>query len=226
MNEEERRRLGVATKNALRLKCRDCGKCRFARRHELNRAARVRCLNCGGPMELSHEGQVKMASSQDVVNEQKDRTRRAQRDYRFWQDQTPQEAVVSAQDQLRAKHGTPEEFERVTWDAYTDRQINASTAMEAIARYRKQWVAAGDQALRDNNAVDDTADISAVICTSILEEDGKFAVLVHVDGGMHITQTNFKYKTLAEAREASISILDRGMILVKLLGLKLKRFDG
>jgi hypothetical protein len=226
MNEEERRRLGNATRHALRVKCLDCGRFRYARRHEFTRAARVRCTYCGGPTEVSDEGQKKMAASQDVVNESKNRMHRAQGDNRFWQDQTPQEAEVMTQDQLQAKHGTPSEFEAATWELFYNQKIEASDAMAAISRYRKQWVTAGDKAMKAHGAADDTPDITDTICASILEEGGKYAVLVHVDGGMNITQTKFKYKTLDEARTASDAILDRGMLLSKLMGLKLKRFSG
>jgi hypothetical protein len=205
------------------MKCRDCGKFRFAKRHEMTRAARVRCLYCGGPMEVSHDGQKKMAYSQDVVNEHKDRTQRAQRDPRFWLGQTPQEGTVTTQDKLQAAHGTPEEFEKATWAAFYDKMIDASEAMEAITRYRKEWVAAGDRSLQENRTDEPAPD---VICASILEENGKFAVLIHVDGGRHISQTSFKFPTLEAARAVSDKILDQGLLLARIIGLNIKRFNG
>ena len=53
-------------KNMLKVRCLECGTARFVSRHEMNRAARVRCLNCGGPVELTKEGTEKFAEGQDA----------------------------------------------------------------------------------------------------------------------------------------------------------------
>jgi hypothetical protein len=144
----------VSNRYKLGLKCRDCGAYRYASRQELGRSARVRCLRCGGPMELSGAGGEKMADSQDVVNEQRLRFERLREGHEFWQGQTAQEGMMTAQDKLRAEHGTPEEFQNATWEEYYDCKITADEAVAAITRYRRAWTTAGDTANQDTLCAD------------------------------------------------------------------------
>jgi ribosomal protein S27E len=62
----------------VRMACLDCGAMRFVYPSELNRAARVRCLRCGGPTAVSLEGAGKLASGQEAAREQSARLRRQQ----------------------------------------------------------------------------------------------------------------------------------------------------
>jgi hypothetical protein len=48
---------------------------RFVYPSELNRAARVRCLQCGGPTAVSVEGAGKLAAGQEAARAQADRLR-------------------------------------------------------------------------------------------------------------------------------------------------------
>lgn len=60
----------------VRMTCLDCHHHRMVSRNELNRAARVRCMHCGGPLEVSHSGRDKLAEGQQAANEQKVRMKR------------------------------------------------------------------------------------------------------------------------------------------------------
>jgi len=45
---------------------------------------------------------------------------------------------------LRASHGTPEEFERAVWEAYSNLFCTRDEALAAIGRYREDYAAAAD----------------------------------------------------------------------------------
>ena len=45
----------------------------------------------------------------------------------------------STREGLKAQHGTPEEFERAVWEAYTQLFITKEEADEAIRKYRGEW---------------------------------------------------------------------------------------
>ncbi|HEY2155990.1 MAG TPA: hypothetical protein VGH33_10195 [Isosphaeraceae bacterium] len=46
---------------------------------------------------------------------------------------------MPTREELRAKHGTPEAFERAVWKAYADLFITKGEADAAIAKYRTEW---------------------------------------------------------------------------------------
>jgi hypothetical protein len=46
---------------------------------------------------------------------------------------------MPTREELRSKHGTPEEFERAVWKAYADLFITKGEADAAIAKYRVEW---------------------------------------------------------------------------------------
>lgn len=53
--------------------CLDCGKCQYVQRKELIRTARVRCLQCGGPTEISRAGQERTTRGQAAAHLQRER---------------------------------------------------------------------------------------------------------------------------------------------------------
>ncbi len=46
------------------------------------------------------------------------------------------------QQELTQKHGTPSEFEKAVWAAYSDLMITYDEAIAAIQKYRSEWLAA------------------------------------------------------------------------------------
>jgi ribosomal protein S27E len=62
----------------VRMQCLDCGAMRFVYPSELNRAARVRCLKCGGTTAVSRQGGGKLATGQEAARDQADRLRHKQ----------------------------------------------------------------------------------------------------------------------------------------------------
>lgn len=63
----------MGTNGCVRMTCLDCGAFRLVPRRELNRAARVRCLQCGGPTEVSAMGRDRLATGQEAAREQRQR---------------------------------------------------------------------------------------------------------------------------------------------------------
>ena len=53
--------------NTLSFRCRDCKTLRFVTRRELNRAARPRCLRCGGPLEETKETHDRRLDQQQAL---------------------------------------------------------------------------------------------------------------------------------------------------------------
>jgi hypothetical protein len=43
------------------------------------------------------------------------------------------------QQELKAKHGTPDEFERAVWAAYAGLWVTEEEAKRAIGKYRQEW---------------------------------------------------------------------------------------
>jgi hypothetical protein len=62
----------------MQMTCRDCKAVRYVRMIELSRASRPRCLRCGGPVELSHNGQDRMAEGQTRTEQQRERWHKQQ----------------------------------------------------------------------------------------------------------------------------------------------------
>jgi protein subunit release factor A len=55
----------------------------------------------------------------------------------------PNAAGCSAkQDELAEKHGTPEQFEKAVWKAYSDLFGSQEEAVSAIRKYRNEWESA------------------------------------------------------------------------------------
>ena len=50
-----------------------------------------------------------------------------------------------AQEKLREKHGTPEEFERAIWNGYADMFVTMGEALAAITKYNNEWNEAGEE---------------------------------------------------------------------------------
>jgi hypothetical protein len=73
--DDEARRMGKATRNRIRATCLDCGRWRMVTTWELGRRARVRCLHCGGPTEVSQAGSERMAEGQHAADLQRERRR-------------------------------------------------------------------------------------------------------------------------------------------------------
>jgi uncharacterized protein len=48
-------------------------------------------------------------------------------------------------DELRSKHGTPEEFECAVWKAYNQFFITMEEATAAIGKYREEYAATPDR---------------------------------------------------------------------------------
>jgi hypothetical protein len=46
---------------------------------------------------------------------------------------------TAKQDELAEKHGTPEQFEKAIWKAYSDLFISHEEATSAIRRYQTEW---------------------------------------------------------------------------------------
>jgi hypothetical protein len=61
------------------------------------------------------------------------------------------------------------------------------------------------------------------VCSSILEKDGKFAVLIHWGNGVPIYQSDFKFNTVDEAKAAGTETLNQGIELAKERGLNVYR---
>ena len=59
--------------------------------------------------------------------------------------------------------------------------------------------------------------------SSILEKDGKFAVLIHWINGPPILQSDFQFNTIDEAKAAGSKILDLGMAAMKERGYNTRR---
>lgn len=57
-------------KYQIEVTCLDCGHQHFVNRHEFGRAARVRCIMCGGPVEPSKMGRQKLVAGQDAASQQ------------------------------------------------------------------------------------------------------------------------------------------------------------
>lgn len=62
--------------NKVRLRCRDCKAYRFVYLGEMYRAARPRCLECGGPVEESASGHDKALAAREAAREQGESMRR------------------------------------------------------------------------------------------------------------------------------------------------------
>ena len=56
---------------------------------------------------------------------------------------------MPTRDELTAKHGTPEEFERAVWEAYCNLFVTKDEAEAAIIKYREEWSNAKDQTPQD-----------------------------------------------------------------------------
>lgn len=46
---------------------------------------------------------------------------------------------MATQEELREKHGTPEEFERAVWEAHAQLFVATEEAMKTIAKYHDEW---------------------------------------------------------------------------------------
>jgi hypothetical protein len=53
------------------------------------------------------------------------------------------------QAELRARHGTPEAFEKAVWRAYAQLFITYDEAVDAIAIYRQEWDEAAHETSQD-----------------------------------------------------------------------------
>ncbi len=47
--------------------------------------------------------------------------------------------MTEKQKELAEKHGTPEQFEKAIWKAYTDLFLSATEAWSAIRSYQYEW---------------------------------------------------------------------------------------
>jgi hypothetical protein len=47
--------------------------------------------------------------------------------------------MTKKQKELAEKHGTPEQFEKAIWKAYSDLFITSTEAWSAIMKYKDEW---------------------------------------------------------------------------------------
>lgn len=57
----------MGNKNRFGHRCMDCGKVQYPRRSELTKAARVRCVDCGGCLEECKAASNKIAKENDRI---------------------------------------------------------------------------------------------------------------------------------------------------------------
>jgi hypothetical protein len=60
--------------------------------------------------------------------------------------------MTPAQEALKAKHGTPEEFEAALHDAFAQLFITWDELTEAASKYRQEWHEAGRNAIAEQGA--------------------------------------------------------------------------
>jgi hypothetical protein len=51
--------------------------------------------------------------------------------------------MTDKQQELKGKHGTPDEFEAAVWNAHDQLFLTADEAVAAINKYRQEWEESG-----------------------------------------------------------------------------------
>jgi hypothetical protein len=59
--------------------------------------------------------------------------------------------MTPAQEALKAKHGTPEEFEVALYNAFAQLFITWDELVEAASKYRQEWHEAGRNAIAEQS---------------------------------------------------------------------------